>query len=125
MNTSTGLYEYATVKESAEAGIAARFITRLQALGYENISNAGDTLLQANGYTSHKLVIYPLAIRYTLRVTVRSNRYRLILTGFDLSADGSSGRLETMGNRFVRVVNKKLPDILNPLLAEPNAEDKW
>jgi hypothetical protein len=126
LNESVGFYEYTLIKESSDSSIEIKFKNRLNELNYKNV-NYQDNFISGEGMTNHLVGGFAtVEIKYLVKVSFKQGKYKLTITNFVLTDKNGSNPIEGMGsfkNKWVRIINEKLPEIVNNIQSLKNEED--
>lgn len=128
LNESTNFYEYSHVKNSTETDVQIKFEKRLKEINLKDL-NVSENSITGNGFTNHLVGGFAtVEINYLVKVEFKEGRYKLTLTNFVLTDKNGSNPLEGMKSykkKWIKIINEKLPEIIDNIESINNQDDEW
>lgn len=127
LNESTNFYEFSKVVKAKDSLIKDKFLKRFKAINLKNIKDQS-TSITGKAETTLFSVGYPVPINYKVKIEFKENRYKLVLTNFVLTDQRGNGPLESLGSykkRWIKKINKKLPEIISNIEKVNNKSEDW
>ncbi len=128
LNNENNFYEFSKVAKSNEKMLIEKFHNRFNEINLNNISQTDNKLI-AKGFTNHLVSGFAIVeIRYKVIVMFKENRYKLTLTNFSLKDVNGEIPLEgakSFKNKWIKKINKKLPEIIKNIENLQTTQDDW
>lgn len=128
LNESTNFYEFSKIVETNDEKTKGKFIKRFKQINLENIESS-EKSIKGNGFTNHLVGGYAtVEINYTVKVDFKKGRYRMTITNFKLTDKNGSNPLEGMRSykkKWLKKINKKLPEIISNIENLNTKEEEW
>ncbi len=127
LNESTNFYEFSKVVEVENDSINKKFTKRFKQLNLEDIE-ISEKSIKGIGVTSDLVFGIPVVIRYIVKVEFKEKKYKLTLTNFLLEDQRGKHPLEGMKSfkkRWIKKINKKLPEIISNIENLNTKEEEW
>lgn len=128
INESTNFYEFSKIVENNDNQINEQFKKRFKEINLENIQNDPNSL-SGIGFTNHLVGGFAtVEIKYKVKIDFKENKYKLTLTNFLLTDKNGSNPLEGMKsfkNKWINIINKKLPNIIKNIENINEDSNKW
>ena len=127
LNESTNFYEFSKIVKTNDGKIKEKFIKRFKQINLEDIESS-EKSIKGTGVTSHLASGIPIAIMYLVKVDFKEKKYKLTLTNFLLEDQRGKHPLEGMRSykkRWIKKINKKLPEIISNIENLNTKEEEW
>lgn len=128
LNESTNFYEFSKTVDVTDTQLHKKFIKRFKEINLENIE-INDDMISGYGFTNHLVGGFAtVEINYKVKIEFKENKYRLTLTNFKLKDKNGSNPLEGMRsfkNKWINIINKKLPSIIENIENLNSETEKW
>lgn len=125
-NNDTAMWEFAEVYDGTE--VNGLLLNRLKATNYTILDNSSERI-EALGKTSHLVGGFTtVEIEYKALIEFKDGRYRVKLSGWVLTDKNGSNPLENMKGftkKWVKIINQKLPGIIESINNYNASDDSW
>lgn len=125
-NSETKVYEYSEVVEfeSSISETLEQMYFTMKELNYSNLEKT-ETDITGNNFFFHVITGTALEVRYSVIILFRDGRYKLTVNNFTLYQAGHGtmrmeGVRKKARDKWVQIVNDKLPEILIQLKQKPD-----
>ena len=128
LNESTNFYEFSKIVETNDEKIQGKFSQRFKQINLENIE-INENSINGKGFTNHLVGGFAtVEIHYSVKIDFKEGKYRLTITNFKLTDKNGSNPLEGMRSfkkKWIKKINKKLPEIITNIEKVDEKLDKW
>ena len=127
LNKPTNFYQFSKVVEVESDSINKKFTKRFKQINLKDIE-ISEKSIKGTGVTSHLTLGVVIAIKYIVKVEFKKNKYKLTLTNFLLEDQRGKHPLEGLKSykkRWVKRINKKLPEIISNIEKLNIKEVEW
>lgn len=128
LKESTNFYEFSKIVEVNDNQLNEKFKKRFKEINLENIQY-DNTTLTGNGFTNHLVGGFAtVEIKYKVKIELKEHKYKLTLTNFILKDKNGSNPIEGMKsfkNKWINIIDKKLPSIVENIEKINLNSDKW
>lgn len=126
-NAETGIYEFSKIINSDQSVTIETFEKKLLRLNYSDIITTENSLSSEGTFTHLVMGNFPVEIKYRLIVSFKESKHKILLTRFIVSDQKAIPvpleDLKSHTKKWIKNINKKLPDILKAL--ESNDNSGW
>jgi len=127
-NESNNFFEFSKIVSTQDSLILNKFEKRFKEINLTGIETEQNSIY-GYGFTNHLIGGFAtVEIKYKVKIDFKENKYKITITNFILTDLNGSNPLEGMRsykNKWIRIINKKLPSILSNIENIHSDTDKW